>query len=55
MKLQHDLFACSNASDAFDAEHREVPEDQELVHMGVCIMLLVSLSSRLALLLGHQC
>ena len=43
MELQHDLFTCSNASDAFDAEHRKVPEDQELVYMGACIMSLVSL------------
>jgi len=28
MELQRDLFACGNASDAFDAEHCEVPDEQ---------------------------
>jgi hypothetical protein len=34
MKLPRDLFTSSNASDSFDTEHGEIPEDRQLVKNG---------------------
>ena len=43
MPLPRNLFAHGNSSDSFDMEHGEIPEDRQLVKMGECFMLLMSL------------
>ncbi len=43
MELLHDLLTCSNSFNTFDAERHKVSEDEQLVHMGECLMSLVSL------------
>jgi hypothetical protein len=39
--LSHYLSARVNSSSAFDAERGKIPQDQELVHMGKCLVPLV--------------
>jgi len=43
MPLLHDLFTCGNSSNSFNMERGEIPEDHQLVKMGGCFMLLISL------------
>jgi len=43
MPLPCNLFACGDLSNSFDMEHGEIPKDCQLVKMGGCFMLLMSL------------
>jgi hypothetical protein len=42
MKLPHDLFTHSDASDSFDMECGKISEDCQLVKMGRSFILLIS-------------